>query len=314
MALVVFPDTLPGPSMSRVVPGERRIPSDLSGGPQQFRGIQRDYSAVHEVEWSLLSPAEAAIFDDWWRLTLVKGGLWFSSTWPAPQGYGNLVRRFSEAPAWTLLEGGYWKVGAKLVVRGRTMPPVDCFVENFSASLGPYTLVSGHFAPFTVSAGTYGGTLWTHTSSTSNDNSAMIREIPSRTITSFSAKFSVGTANTDDANLVTLLDAGTIKFGFSPRREAFYDSQSRPAIYVGTSPTYMGSTALSLSVWYQLDVKIIPGVGNSTATIRRLSDDSIVSSVNLSGSLIPTLINQIQFRVDDADRVSESAYADIHLC
>ena len=57
MVAVVFPITLPGPSVSVVTPAERRLLSDVTGGPQQARGVQRDYLATQRVEWALLTSA-----------------------------------------------------------------------------------------------------------------------------------------------------------------------------------------------------------------------------------------------------------------
>ena len=57
MTSIVYPATLPGPSVSMVTPAERRLLSDLTGGPQQARGLQRDYLATQRVEWALLTSA-----------------------------------------------------------------------------------------------------------------------------------------------------------------------------------------------------------------------------------------------------------------
>jgi hypothetical protein len=120
---VIYPTTLPGPSLSVVTPSERRLLSDVTGGPQQARGLQRDYLGIQEVEWSLLSATDAAAFDTWWKKVITYGGAWFASTWPAPQGWTSVVRRFIGSPIWTHLPGGFWSVRARVQVRGRGMPP-----------------------------------------------------------------------------------------------------------------------------------------------------------------------------------------------
>jgi hypothetical protein len=124
MTVVSFPVNLPGPSVSTVDPAERRILSDVNGGPQQARSVQRDYLGTQRLEWKLLSATEAASFDAWWKSTLTDGGAWFSSTWPSPQGWVALIRRFIGVPQWTHLPGGFWRVNAQVQVRGQGLAPI----------------------------------------------------------------------------------------------------------------------------------------------------------------------------------------------
>ena len=137
MAAAVYPATLPGPSVSAVAPAERRLLSDLTGGPQQARGLQRDYLATQHVEWAVLSVSEAAAFDDWWKNTLTYGGAWFASTWPAPQGWISIGRRFIGAPQWTHLPGGFWKVSAQVQVRGRGAMPTRQSIGTVNGTAAP---------------------------------------------------------------------------------------------------------------------------------------------------------------------------------
>lgn len=132
---VVFPADLPGPALSSVSLSERRVLSDLTGGPEQARGIQRDYLGTQDAEWDLLTPSEALEFDTWWT-SLTYGGQWFASTWPAPQGWVSLTRRFMGVPAWEHLPGGFWKVTAKFQVRGRGLPP-----QNYNDPYFPFVLL-----------------------------------------------------------------------------------------------------------------------------------------------------------------------------
>lgn len=122
MVAVTYPSTLPGPSLSAVTPADRALRSDVTGGPLQLRGIQRDYLGTQRAEWELTA-ADAAVFDAWWATTLRQGGAWFAATWPGPQGWVQLVRRFTGVPQWSHQAGGFWRVSAQLQVRGRGMPP-----------------------------------------------------------------------------------------------------------------------------------------------------------------------------------------------
>ena len=144
MATLTYPITLPGPAVSAVTPTERRLPSDVTGGPQQFRGIQRDYLGRQRVEWTNLNATEAAILDAWFTTTLNSGGSWFASTWPAPQGWVELVRRFIGAPRWAHKSGQLWDVSADVLVRGRGVPPALRPVVMFTSScIPPINLTDG---------------------------------------------------------------------------------------------------------------------------------------------------------------------------
>ena len=119
----IYPKTLPNPSVSVVTPGERRLLSDVSGGPLGARGIERDYKAVQDLEWGALDATQAAALNLWWTDTLTQGGAWFGSTWPAPQGWVLVTRRFQGALHWDYIPGGFWKVTAKCIVRGVGLVP-----------------------------------------------------------------------------------------------------------------------------------------------------------------------------------------------
>lgn len=158
MIASVYPATLPGPSVSSVTPAERRLLSDVTGGPQQARGVQRDYLGTQRIEWGLLDPTQAAALDSWWKLTLSYGGAWFASTWPAPQGWTSIVRRFIGAPQWAHLPGGYWRASAQVQVRGRGLPPVfnnTVLLMQFDEADGSTAMVDkkGHAAALYSVAG-----------------------------------------------------------------------------------------------------------------------------------------------------------------
>lgn len=116
---LIYPATLPNLITAPVTPAERRLLSDVIGGPQQARGVQRDYLATRQVEWGPFTRAQAEEFERWWRETLVYGGAWFSATWVSPQGRVPLVYQFAAPPKWIYVADGIWRVSAPLHVRGR---------------------------------------------------------------------------------------------------------------------------------------------------------------------------------------------------
>lgn len=118
-----YPATLPNPSVSNVTPAKRVDSSDVSGGPEQVRSRQRDYLALQDLEWPPLTAQQALDLDAWWNDTLTLGGAWFTSTWPAPQGWVDLTRRFEGVLRWSHIAGGLWKVSARCQVRGRGQAP-----------------------------------------------------------------------------------------------------------------------------------------------------------------------------------------------
>lgn len=118
-----YPASLPQPSSILLMPNERRVSSDVLGGPQQTRGVQRDYLSSETVQWDNLTSVDAKNFDDWWNLSLMTGGAWFVSSWPSPQGFIPLVRRFKGALKWSHVPGGFWKISADVLVRGVGISP-----------------------------------------------------------------------------------------------------------------------------------------------------------------------------------------------
>ncbi len=120
----IYPVHLPAPHASVLQPAERRLLSDVQAGPQQVRGVQRDYLASQELEF-VLSAAEAEDFRAWFEETLTHGGAWFAAEdWPAPhRGLAPIARRFMAAPQWRFIASGLWRVSARFQVRGAGRPP-----------------------------------------------------------------------------------------------------------------------------------------------------------------------------------------------
>lgn len=312
MAVVVYPSTLPGPSLSQVTPAERRLLSDVSGGPQQARGVQRDYLAMQRVEWNLLSAAQADEFNVWWRDTLVQGGSWFTSTWPAPQGWVSVVRRFMGVPQWSHMGGGFWRVSAQVQVRGRGMAPQGCLDELFASGTTPYTLVTGNTGLFTVAASPYGNGLICAAQNTSVV-SRISRAFPTKLTKSLSTKFRITVLNPDDGALIGAFD-GLVGLSFIPCREAAFDVLRRAYIYVGSDSLPVTDTGLTVDDWYQIDITLISGFGNSLCKITRLADNTIIKLSTLPGDYAALSATNLDFVVDSGGLTSAVQYSDIHLC
>jgi hypothetical protein len=116
---IVYPATLPTPQAASIQSVERRVLS--SEGYFESRAGQTDRLSIEEIAFPPLTPAEALIFDDWWRDDLLEGGIWFAAAWPRPEGQTSVARRFLRPPSWDYIgapDSGYWRVTATFEVRG----------------------------------------------------------------------------------------------------------------------------------------------------------------------------------------------------
>ena len=119
-----YPSGLRVPQTENVTPFDRSQPSDRDR-PRESRALSLDRLAVVRATWPPFSPAESAIFEQWWRVQLYEGGAWFNATWPLPQGRVPAVFRFIEQPRWRFVPGGRWRVEAVLEQRGRGISVID---------------------------------------------------------------------------------------------------------------------------------------------------------------------------------------------
>lgn len=120
--LIRYPTGLPGPTAAPLTPTERRLASEVPG-PVQYRGVQRDFHARQRVQF-VLTADQARRWQDWWRVDLLRGGLWFAADWPLLYGKTDNVYRFAGPPSWEFIAGGprgqgMRRVSAVFEVRGR---------------------------------------------------------------------------------------------------------------------------------------------------------------------------------------------------
>ena len=119
-----YPTTLPVPQTETVTPFERAQFSNADR-PREARALSTDRLATVRATWPPLSPAEAAIFEEWWRVQIYEGGAWFNATWPLPQGRVGAVFRFIQQPRWRFVPGGRWRIEGVLEQRGRGLTVID---------------------------------------------------------------------------------------------------------------------------------------------------------------------------------------------
>ena len=138
MTAIVFPSSLPVPSANTMVPLERRLLSTLTEGKPGARTVTRDFVGFETLQWDLTID-ESAIWDDFWKNTLVKGGRWFASAWLRFSGEATVIARFTTPPAWKYIGNDRWQISVGTEIRGtlnKTAPP---FVEPGGAR--PYDVL-----------------------------------------------------------------------------------------------------------------------------------------------------------------------------
>lgn len=122
MAAVVYPTTLPAPSLWGGVARERRA---LSGPPGNTQLRNRTRDALNDIDsgWMYTS-AEMAIWRAWYEDTLLDGMRWFAITVP---GAGGWIQRVAKFRTKTLraeyLGSGVYRVSAQMQQRGTSAAP-----------------------------------------------------------------------------------------------------------------------------------------------------------------------------------------------
>lgn len=121
MVAVAYPTSLPGPSPGGMKPRQRRAGSNIEG-PLQLRARQRDFAgAVSEYPFNY-SPAEMAIWREWYRTDLLDGRCWFAMPLPGRGGIVDRVVRYLKVVE-RLLPSGNYTLDATFEQRGVSAAP-----------------------------------------------------------------------------------------------------------------------------------------------------------------------------------------------
>lgn len=140
---LVYPASLPTPTVADYQPDERRVLS--TGRPFESRAIQLDEVAVRQIMLPALTEAQATTLKTWGEGDLDFWANWFAATWPLPQGRVQAVYAWLGPPRFDNVPGGYWRVSGAVELRGVGMPPVllqaPMFLLHFENNLDD---VSGH--------------------------------------------------------------------------------------------------------------------------------------------------------------------------
>jgi hypothetical protein len=196
------------------------------------------------------------------------------------------------------------------------------FVEDFEDGVAPYTLIAG--APFTsLVATTYGQSLQV----ASIDSSTIHRyrrDLPSTiAITELTVKFRITEYHEDDAALMRLFLDGVERITFIPKRDNDFDSAERPRLGLrGLDPVYgvlatesmvIGSEQIEVDVWYLLRLLIIPGAGNTSASITRIEDNELMGTVGFANDYAGMAADQLEWSADSGGQTCETQYDDLTI-
>ncbi len=196
------------------------------------------------------------------------------------------------------------------------VPVVTCvdFTEDFANGLTPYTTYVGSSSLFAIVSDDYGNALSCLAQSGTTQVQGIIRDIPAMYSAGVRAKFVVNqNANGDSGTFVlTNASGASAVFSLVPRRESFIDP-SRRVECIWDGETFFASPAsVDLAVWYEIEVLVLPGAGNSTWQLRRLDTMAVVGSGNLSGSFTAVPVDSLLFLIDgDAVGTANSYFDDI---
>jgi hypothetical protein len=313
MAGISYPTSLPGPVRNPRRAAERRGLS-TGPGPLQARARSRDWLADHELEF-VYTPAEMAIFKDWWQDTLQYGGAWFAAhAWPSADPAVGGVYQFKGGVRTVHRGLGIQRVMAAAQERGRGVDPQQlvCFYENFSDGLGPYTSPSGGgLARFEIVSSPYGAAALRYIGATSATDYNIARAVPDSPFETFSAKFLVESASVDDsAYMIVGRTIGGEAINLRPRTEVHVDAAQRARLAIGSGATYLGASAIALNVWHE-----ITATRAGTYVLTRLDTYAVVAAGTLTtGYGSSQQVNGLAFVEDSNLGSCSTQFADIEIC
>jgi hypothetical protein len=120
MSRLDYPATLPGPEQARHIPNPGRVHRSSPPGPYNYAIKERDYSGTMELEF-FYDATMSAVFFDFWKNSLIEGGMSFNCNWPALK-QGGLVVQFITEPTFKHVYNGAYRISVVAQVRGATQP------------------------------------------------------------------------------------------------------------------------------------------------------------------------------------------------
>jgi hypothetical protein len=204
--------------------------------------------------------------------------------------------------------------------------PGDTFVEDFELELTDnYTLEAGGWGTFDRVA--LGGSQALHIDSINVGTPHRIRrDMPAGlTLEELSVRFLMPAISEDDAGIMRLYAGSQQVLGFNPKRDEDFDSDERPQISMDRADSkaehiekrFPGGR-LAADTWYELRVLVTPGDAGTSATIVRVDDNEVMSSVQVaSGSKASDYsgitLTHLEWVADSGGTTTETVYDDLSI-
>lgn len=155
MGAVVFPSSLPNPSVIGMSPNERRLLTAIAEGMPQVRPLQQDFLGFENLQWEF-DATQSAVFQLWWVNALLRGGRWFQASWPRVSVATSGVCRFLLPPKWDEIGHERWRVTVGTELRGVALPPITASLQLGLHFDGDYAdIAAGHSTYLTNRPGGY---------------------------------------------------------------------------------------------------------------------------------------------------------------
>lgn len=206
------------------------------------------------------------------------------------------------------------------------LPAEGAFVEDFEDGLGEYTLVAGG-AFCSLVATEYGQSLQI-ASIDSGTVHRFRRDLPGGLVLSeLTVKFRITAMQDNDAGWMEFRRSGNFVCRFQPKRTDDEDGQERPTLHLFNgpwNPEFGGVTPVSerwsvapeqleADIWYLLRILIVPGAGNTSASITRIEDNELMGTRGFAQDYGNMVIDQLEWQADTGGPTTAVQYDDLTI-
>lgn len=201
------------------------------------------------------------------------------------------------------------------------------WTEDFSEGVGAYSLV-GDPGTFSVVTAPDPWTQALHIASVSwGSEQTFRRSVPAGLkLKEFICRFQLPELHDNTSGLITLYCNDVRFFDFIPQLDKDHDSGMRPYVqagspFAGKAPwtrLRLGSDRLEEDVWYEFRLLVTPANGGTSASLRRLDDNTVVGVATFGSSSTPSDLSGIpvtalEFRADNKGTTTASDFALVEL-
>lgn len=202
------------------------------------------------------------------------------------------------------------------------------WTEDFSEGVGDYTLF-GKAGTFGVVSAPAPWSQALHIASVASGlEQTFRRSVPVSGIRlkEFVCRFQLPELHDNTSGLITLYCNNVRFFDFIPQLDKDHDSNMRPYVqagspFAGKAPwtrLMLGSDRLEEDVWYEFRLLVTPANGGTSASLKRLDDNTVVGVATFGSSTSPSDLSGIpvtalEFRADNKGSTTSTDFALIEL-